>query len=310
MAIIQKARSSKVEARRGKFSFQLPASSFHLSLLLVFLLFCYSSIAFSASKQLDANLAKLRAHKGPYTFVVFGDNRSGDRIYKTLIDLALKRNPDFSVNTGDEITTPGNRDQWANFWRNSEEIKLPYFLTIGNHDVDDKKSEAVWKEEVDLPGNEIYYSWTVGKSLFVVLDTYEQGREYKIEGEQLVWLKNTLNPQKYDHQFVFMHAPMYLNEGSTHLGSSIDKYPDLRDRLQKLFEEKKVTIVFAGHEHSYQKRKVDGVWHIVTGGAGAKLYGKTFSHFVLIRVDGPRVEVKVVDKEGVLHDDFVIHTNP
>lgn len=297
---------STVERQRGKDAKKQRFLCL-VSLLLASLLLCFSPVASPASKQLDANIAKLRAHKGPYTFVVFGDNRSGDRIYKTLIDLALKRKPDLFINTGDEITTPGNRDQWTNFKKNSEAITVPYFLVVGNHDVDDRKSEAVWKEEVDLPGNELYYSWTAGKSLFVVLDTYEPDHEYKIEGPQLEWLKSTLNPRKYDHQFVFMHAPMYLNQGSTHLGSSTDKYPDLRDRLQKLFEEQKVTIVFAGHEHSYQKRKVDGVWHIVTGGAGARLYGRTFCHFVLVHVDGNRIEVKVVDKEGVLRDEFVLH---
>ena len=268
------------------------------------------SAAFPASEKLNKELAALKAQKGPYTFVVLGDNRVGDNIYKTLIGLALKQKPVFFLNTGDLITTPGNRDQWANFWKTSGAIVDPYFLVIGNHDVDDKKSEAVWKEEVDLPGNELYYSWTVGKSLFAVLNTHDPDREYKIEGKQLDWLKKTLDPKKYDYQFVSMHAPMYLNEGSTHYGKSVDKYPELRDELQKLFEQKKVTAVFAGHEHSYQKRKVGGVWHIVTGGGGARLYGKTFNHFVVVNIDDPRIKLKVIDKEGVLRDEFMIHPAP
>ncbi len=276
-------------------------------LLLICLILLLSSAALSTSKQLDAKLAKLRAHKGAYTFIVIGDSRGGDKIYQNLIARALKRNPDFFVHMGDNIIEQGNRNDWAHFWKLSEAIDVPFFLTIGNHAVDDKESETVWKEEVDLPGNELYYSWVVGKSLFVVLDTFEMDREYKIEGAQLAWLKRTLDPEKYDHQFVFLHAPLYLNKDAFHYGDSLDKYPKLRDDLAKFFEEKKVNAVFTGHEHKYEKRKMGGVWQIITGGGGQRLYGKTFCHFVAVTVDEDRVNVKAIDKEGVMRDEFIMH---
>ena len=56
----------------------------------------------------------------------------------------------------------------------SKPITVPYFLTVGNHDIHPKVpgSEKTYKEQVDLPGNELYYSFTAGNSLFVVLDSY------------------------------------------------------------------------------------------------------------------------------------------
>jgi hypothetical protein len=61
-----------------------------------------------------------------------------------------------------------------------------------------------------------------------------------------------------------------------------------------------------GHEHAYEKRLVDGVWHIITGGGGAPIYDKSYCHFIFVSVDGPRVEAKVIDREGVMRDEFRI----
>lgn len=260
----------------------------------------------TASKKLTSELAQLRKHAGSYSFVVLGDNKSGYNIYKKLISLFMQRQPDFVINTGDLIVHPGNRDQWATFKSNSKPINVPYFLVVGNHDIDDKKSEQIWKQEADLPGNELYYSWTVRDSLFVVLDSCDVNNDKKIVGAQLAWLKRTLNPNKYKHQFVFLHHPLYLTKGAFHYGKSLDKYPILRNELQVLFAKKKVDIVFTGHEHAYYKKIVDDVWHITTGGGGARLYGKTFSHFVIVHVEGPRMELKVIDRDGVMRDNIVI----
>lgn len=305
MVIRKTGQRSKVKGQRDGFSFHLSPFTFHL-ILFLFL----SSVAFSASKQLETELARLKVHKGPYSFVVIGDNRVGDNIYKKLIGLALKYGPDLFVNTGDQIARTNEPGSWEHFFKLSEPIKVPYFQAVGNHSLDNEKGERVWREVMDLPGNELYYSWTVGRSLFVVLDTQEVGRTYRIEGAQLEWLKRTLDPKRYDHQFVFLHVPLYLNKDAMHYGESLDRHPELRDALQRVFEEKRVTMVFMGHEHKYEKRNVNGVLHVISGGGGQRLYGDTFCHFVLVKVDGPRIKVMIVDKEGVLRDEFAVHPAP
>ena len=59
------------------------------------------------------------------------------------------------VNTGDMVGSP-KKNLWADFWEMSKPLMVPYFLTVGNHDVNDLKSEKLYKKEVDLPGNELY----------------------------------------------------------------------------------------------------------------------------------------------------------
>ena len=80
----------------------------------------------------------------------------------------MERKPDFVVNTGDMIATPGISEDWAKFWEMSKPITVPYFLTVGNHDAHPKVplSEKTYKEQVDLPGtNSIIRSLPAIRSL-------------------------------------------------------------------------------------------------------------------------------------------------
>jgi acid phosphatase type 7 len=268
--------------------------------------------AFAAQdQQIQQKLTALEKIQGKFSFVVIGDNRSGDDIYRKLVSMIMEHKPDFVVNTGDMITTPGSRKDWAKFWEMSKPITVAYFLTVGNHDAYSKVplSERKYKEEVDLPGNELYYSFVAGNSLFIVLDSCLDDQEKKITGEQLMWLEEVLSASRQKHKFVFLHHPLYTDLGKGHHAhDSIDKYPESRDRLEALFAKFKVDAVFSGHEHYYERRIVDGFPHIITGGGGAPMYDKEeyggFNHFVQVTVDGDRVSAEVVDINGKLRDKF------
>jgi len=270
------------------------------------------SPSFAAQNQKIAQkLVALDKIPGKFTFIVIGDTRSGDDIYKKLISLAMERKPDFILNVGDMITKPGNTEQWSNFWELSKPITVPYFLTVGNHDVHRRAwfSERTYREQVDLPGNELYYSFVAGNSLFVVLDSSFNDNDRRITGAQLTWLEGLLLNSNKKHKFVFVHHPLYTEPGKWyHSGDCLDVYPKDRDRLEALFVKAKVDAVFAGHEHVYQRKMVDGIPHITTGGGGAPIYAKDddggFSHFVQVTVDGEKVRAEVVDVQGKVRDKF------
>jgi 3',5'-cyclic AMP phosphodiesterase CpdA len=262
-------------------------------------------------QQIQQKLIALEKIQGKFSFIVVGDNRSGDDTYKKIVSMIMERKPDFVVNTGDMIATPGSRQDWAKFWEMSKPITVPYFLTVGNHDAHPKVplSEKRYKEEVDLPGNELYYSFTAGNSLFVVLDSNIDDQEKRITGEQLKWLEGVFANSQQKHKFVFLHHPLYTDLGKGHHAhDSIDKYPDSRDRLETLFAKSRVDAVFAGHEHYYERRTVDGIIHIITGGGGAPIYDKEeyggFNHFIQVTVDGDKVSAEVVDISGKVRDRF------
>ncbi len=278
----------------------------------LFWLMALATAPFAAQDQhIQQKLAALEKIQGRFSFVVIGDNRSGDDIYRKIVAMAMGRKPDFIVNTGDMIATPGDKKGWATFWELSKPITVPYFLTVGNHDAHPKVplSEKRYKEQVDLPGNELYYSFVAGNSLFIVLDSFMHDQEKMIAGEQLKWLQGLLSNSKQKHKFVFLHHPLYTDLGKGHHAhDSLDEYPESRDRLEALLAKYKVDAVFAGHEHYYEKRMVDGFLHIITGGGGAPMYDKEeyggFNHFVRVTVDGDTVSGDVVDINGKIRDRF------
>ncbi|SPQ00875.1 putative Metallophosphoesterase [Candidatus Sulfobium mesophilum] len=246
--------------------------------------------------------------QGRFSFVVIGDTRSGGNDYSELVKRVMQYKPDFMVNTGDMVSSP-SRSRWNDFWEKSKPVAVPYFLTVGNHDVNDKKSEELYKEEVDLPGNKLYYSFTVDDALFIFLDSNIPGQDRKIAGDQYKWLEKVLSSSYHKYKFVFVHHPLFPEKGTGyHYGGSLDRYPQERDRLESLLEKSNVSIVFTGHEHLYLRKIVNGVMHVITGGGGALLYTNEekggFYHFILVTVDGDTVKGEVIDINGKVKDAF------
>lgn len=276
----------------------------------------WSTVVLAAQEQgIAQKLAVLEKLPAKFSFVVLGDNRAGDpacdAVYQKIIAAALERKPDLLVNTGDEINSPGNLEHWRRFWELSKNVVVPYFTTVGNHDahIEVPGSEETYKAQVDLPGNELYYSFIAGNSLFIVLDSYIKGEDTRITGEQYAWLEQVLAGAKQRHRFVFVHHPLFPEPGKgKHHGNSLDRYKPERDRLQALFVKQKVTMVFAGHEHFYLRKTVDGIPHVITGGGGAPLYARDedggFHHYVLVTVDGDKVNGEVIDSQGKTRDRF------
>lgn len=282
--------------------------------LLIFIATITNGIS-AQDQLLQQKLASLENLSSKFSFVVFGDTRAGDpacdAVYQKVLAAALERKPAFIVNIGDQIDKPGNIEHWKRFWELSKSVAVPHFLTVGNHDihVEVEESEDTYKAQVDLPGNELYYFFVAGNSLFVVLDSTIKGEDKRITGEQFKWLEQTLAASRQKHTFVFVHHPLYPEKGKgKHHGNSLDRYKEDRDRLQALFVKHRVTAVFAGHEHLYLKKTVDGIPHIIAGGGGAPLYAKDedggFHHYVLVTVDGNKVSGEVVDVNGKRRDGF------
>lgn len=279
-------------------------------LVITFLAICIAVLPAVAEQRdtLRQSLDKVEKIHGKFTFCVIGDNRTGDDVYRALVSRAMKYSPDFVVNTGDMVNSPDLRN-WNKFWDRSKPITAPYFLTPGNHDVTDGNGERFYRDQVPSPGNNLYYSFTAGNALFIILDSNVPGEDKEIAGEQFSWLKMLLSRSRQRHIFVFLHHPLFPEKGiGHHCGQCLDKHSKERDRLEALFAKHKVTAVFAGHEHLYLRKTVDGVTHIITGGGGAPLYTDEkkggFYHFVLITVEGDKVNGEVIDVGGKVRDKF------
>ena len=280
-----------------------------LWVLILGIVLSYSSSLAGQDKSTKDGALALEKLQGKFTFVVLGDNRDGKGVYQRLLAKAIERKPDFVINTGDQIDKPGDMEEWAEFWEMSKIVKVPYFLTVGNHDVRDAKSEEIYREQVDLPGNELYYSFTAGTCLFVVLDSYLTDEHKKITGKQYEWLEGLLSKSTAKHKFIILHHPLYPEKGQgSHFGDCLDAYPVDRNKLAALLVKHNVGMVFCGHEHYYLRKMVDGIQQVIIGGGGAPLYAGDekggYYHYILVTVDGATISAEVVDIDGKIRDTF------
>ena len=255
---------------------------------------------------LSATLAFAQPAPTQARFVVFGDNRGGPdgrqpAIFTTLVKQMAARHLDFVIGTGDYVSGADSQEtlraQWnAFFWALQPlQARRPvYFVpTPGNHEIHGGAGNRLFIEYF----KRLSFSFNWAGSHFIVLNTEVPGEESRIAGQQRAWLKQDLaGAQAAYHIFVALHRPLF--PVSLHKGDSLDEYPKERDALHALFVRHRVTCVFAGHEHLYNRQVRDGIQYLITGGAGADLYASPdkggFHHFLYVTADPLRYKVEVV----------------
>ena len=180
-------------------------------------------------------------------------------------------------------------------------VEVPYFLTVGNHDVKKNWNDwtSLYKELIKKP---LYYSFKYENCTFIILCCYpkENGKTvfHKLGKEQFLWLKKQLKKAKNStHIFIFVHEPLFPVNG--HIGSSLDFYPEERKKLISILKPYKDKIIlFCGHEHLYNAIEKEGIRQIITGGAGAPIYTPPykggFYHFIFVNVKGKKLKMSVI----------------
>ena len=250
----------------------------------------------SATKSLllvtAALLSALMGAKGeaPVRFAVIGDQGTGSKAQYRIAELMTAwhdRLPyEVVITLGDNIYgflwTAGGKSRFA------EKFDKPYAAllkrgvefraALGNHD---KATDLITdKARFHIDGEEGYYTFTAGSGedgrpwveFFVLNSNLKELRDTAQCRRQCQWLKQALNRSNAYWKIAYFHHPMYST--GTH-GSDLL----LRERLEDILVQAGVDIVFAGHEHFYQRFSLQqGVLHIVSGGAGQLRKGDADGH--------------------------------
>jgi len=266
----------------------------------------------------------------PFRFVAYGDSRTNHAVHQSVVNAILRANPRFVINTGDLVSDGTRMDHWDDFFKVTGDLmmRVPYWPVLGNHE----KNAVHYYDHFALPGIERYYSFDYGTSHFVVLDSDELRLE-KAEGQnvpqevrqaylearrdywrkQIQWLENDLDAHKdADFIFVAFHHPLYSSTGSE---GRRREQKLIRDRFETLLKRYKVTAVFQGHDHFYERNVVDGYHCIVTGGGGAPLYQfgeplptsvkrESVHHFVKVDIDGETASFTALTPDDRVIDAF------
>ena len=195
-------------------------------------------------------------------FAVIGDTGTGTSSqYEVGAQLTKSRQSfpfDFVIMLGDNIYgSERPQDFVSKFEKPYQALldaKVPFYAALGNHDDPTQR----YYKPFNMNG-ERYYAFTKGSARFFVLDS-----NY-MDQAQLKWLEDQLSRSSDRWKIAYFHHPLY-SSGERH-GSEVD----LRTQVEPLFMKYGVDIVFAGHEHFYERIKAqNGIYYFIEGGS-AKL---------------------------------------
>jgi predicted phosphodiesterase len=250
-------------------------------------------------------------------FVAYGDTRTQPLEHWRVARAIAQTKPQFVLHTGDLVGAGKVYDNWeGDFFQPAADLLAGtcLFPVLGNHE-----SEAHWYYDFFAPPGEVksWYDFRWGPAYFLALDSE---KPFDPASEQYAWLQQRLASEACREarwRFALWHQPAYSS--GPHGGSEA-----LRKHVVPLLVEAKFDMVFAGHDHCYERSYADGLYHITAGGGGAPLYeqeavdqeGKsrnpasqvfvTAYHFCLVEVEGDVLTLSALTPDGKVLDRLTI----
>ena len=240
-------------------------------------------------------------------FAVIGDTGTGDKpqydIGKRLEEYRQRVKFTFAIMVGDNIYGSERPQDFQ------KKFQIPYkplldagvtfYAALGNHDDPNQR----FYKPFSMNG-ERFYTFTKGNIDFFVLDSNYMDRK------QLDWFERALKDSKSTWRMAYFHHPLY-SSGESH-GSEID----LRTLLEPLFLKYRMDVVFAGHEHFYERVKPQkGIYYFTCGGSaklrkgnirsGSQLTAKgddTENTFMVVEVVKDMFNFQTISRGGVTVD--------
>ena len=262
----------------------------------------------------------------PFEFAVWGDSRKDMATCEHIADAIVRYDVPMCIHTGDFVSSGPDLLEWG--WMFFEPCRLMtryvvLWPAIGNHELGTSATgldgREVYRQIFALPGNELYYSFDYGDAHFLVLDS---NPDAWADPEQYAFAERDLAATNARWKFVVLHHPVF-NAGTGH-GSHLE----MRRRYCPLFARHSVDMIFAGHEHNYQRSKPirhenepaqkRPYVHLISAGGGAPLYelrqdvpwlayGASRHHVVLIRIEGDVLTGRAMDPDtSTPFDEFAI----
>ena len=204
---------------------------------------------------------------------------------------------------------------------------IPFYPLIGNHEAVGPDAVKIFRDhfgidhEASLDNAQLAYTVEIGKSLFIILATDYYSRdqnklvEHTLSGGQKEWLTRTLRDKspQFSSLFVIGHEPAFSILGSAkNHPVGLDRFPEARDEFWAILKKYGVKAYICSHEHLYQASRHDGIWQIVSGGAGAPLAPLRFGgffHYALLKIpvkSGVAPKLAIVDLNGVVKNEVVL----
>jgi 3',5'-cyclic AMP phosphodiesterase CpdA len=205
-----------------------------------------------------------------------GDSRDGYDVWSQLVSELDQRSPDLVLFTGDAVTIGITQFEWEEFFERGEPLlaRVPLVFAHGNHEV----NAVNFFSQFAMPGDQETFGFDYGHAHITVANDTPEDISYTT-GKFKDAIAADFEASKDARWKIFMHhRPMYSS--STSHGSALD----VRSAWLPLVDQYKIDLVITGHDHVYEISKpmrdnvvqasnADGTVYVVSGGAGAELYG-------------------------------------
>lgn len=201
---------------------------------------------------------------GGFTFIVYGDTQESQNFtqlerHRLVAERVAAEEPLFVLHTGDTVNMVDDAVEWKRFFEAGDPVfaNTSIYTTLGNHE---DNSTAYY----DAFGMPEWYSFDCAGAHFAVLDSNDWTGDRM--DDETAWLETDLAGDA-EWKFVAFHHPPYTSEERNPGGNLY-----LREEWGPVIAGEKVSAVFNGHVHAYERYLVDGVQYVVTGTGGGPLY--------------------------------------
>jgi predicted phosphodiesterase len=180
---------------------------------------------------------------------------------------------------------------------------IPFYAALGNHDEPDNRKYP----NFNMNGQR-FYSVARQNARFFFLDTN------LLDPPQIKWFEGALRDATEPWKIVVFHHPIY-SDGDRH-GPNVA----LRVALEPLLVRYGVDVVFAGHEHIYERIKPQkGIAYFIVGSSGqlrkggltpSEITAAGFDQdqvFLVASIDGPDMKFQAISRIGMVVDSGVLH---
>ena len=267
-------------------------------------------VAFVASAGLASQSPALPNRQGSLKFAAIGDNGTGDRPqYEVGQQMASVRAAfpfDLVIMLGDNMY---GSQRPADYVKKFEQpyaallsAGVKFQASLGNHD----RPEQVSYKLYNMNGQR-YYTYVRNNVRFFALDST------LMDDRQREWLEASLKDAREDWKVCYFHHPLYSN--ADRHGASVD----LRVLLEPIFLKYGVNVVFAGHDHVYERLKPQKGIHYFVSGSGGQLrkgnmsptdetaaYFDQDQSFMVVEVAGDEMFFQAISRTGKTVDSGVI----
>jgi len=253
--------------------------------------------------------------KDSVKFLVIGDSGTGDRAQNETGAQMWRAHSifpyEFAIMLGDNLYgSERPQDFMAKFERPYKPLldaNIPFYAALGNHDDPNQR----YYKNFGMGGKR-YYTYQKKDVRFFALDS-----NY-MDQDQQRWLEDELSKSNSKWKIAYFHHPIY-SSGGRH-GSEVD----LRSIVEPMFIKYNLNVVFAGHEHFYERLKPQKGINYFTAGGSAKLRegdiaatsaltAKGFDSeqsFMVVEIDGDVMRFQTISRRGKTVDSGEIRRVP